>query len=149
MKRVLFIFCLLASFSCSNSGPDNNPYLQDVSFSFDINLSLPLYSSLKVPGTAVYIGNEGVGINGVFVINLGTNSSGPYLAFEASDPNHSPNCGAMKLEDGLFAVCTCDDYKYSLANGQLIDKPDDGVTKIYSMLSYRTSLSGGILRVYN
>ncbi|MFI2741355.1 hypothetical protein ACG2LH_01335 [Zhouia sp. PK063] len=150
MKNFLLALSLMLTLSCSNSGIQDNPYLQDVGFTYDINLNLPLYSSLKVPGTAIYIGNDGVGINGIFVINLGTNSSGPFMAYEATDPNHAANCGAMSLDGGLFAICNCDNYKYSLANGQLIEKPDDvELTKVYGMLSYRTSLSGNVLRVYN
>jgi nitrite reductase/ring-hydroxylating ferredoxin subunit len=129
---------------CSNDRANRNPFLPEIGFRYDINLNLPLYSPLTNPGNAVYIGAEGVGIRGAFVINTGFD----YVAFEASCPNHAPNsCSTMEL-DGQTAICPCEDYQYSLFTGQQLNRPDDG-NRYYDMLNYRASKSGNVVVISN
>ena len=145
MKSYKYLLALVLVLACDNTRTDRNPFLQEVGFRFDINLNLPLYSPLTNPGTAVYIGTANVGTRGVFVINSGFEQ---FRAFEASCPNHAPNdCSTMTFEDQV-ATCPCDDYRYSLFTGQMLDRPDDG-QRYYDMLEYRTSLSGNTLFISN
>ncbi|PIF01157.1 MAG: hypothetical protein CR994_03495 [Maribacter sp.] len=110
-----------------------------------MNLNLPLYSPLTNTGNSVYVGVEGVGIAGIFVINKGFND---FVALEASCPNHAPNdCSTMVL-NGQTATCSCDDYEYSLFTGQMLNRPNDG-KRYYDMLIYRHRYGGNILSVYN
>ncbi|MEM8999388.1 MAG: hypothetical protein AAGB24_03920 [Bacteroidota bacterium] len=141
--RVLGICLLLIA--CSNDSGERNPFLQETGFRFEASLNLPLYSPLTTTGNPVYIGNNGVGIRGVYVINSGF---GIFRAFEASCPNHSPNsCSTMQI-DGLNAVCACEDYNYSLFTGQQLDRPDDGQV-YYDMLEYRATQSGDVIVITN
>ena len=138
MNRILSIFLLISMFSCDSDRPERNPFLQEIGFRFEINLSLPLYSPLTNPGNPVYIGTQGVGNRGVFVINAGFDQ---YRAFEASCPNHPPNsCSTMEI-DGQTAVCPCEDYEYSLFTGQQFNPPDDG-NRYYNMLEYHANFNG-------
>ncbi len=140
----LFLIAVLL-FSCSNDNADRNPYLAEIGFRFDINLNLPLYSPLTNTGNAVFIGVQGTGIRGVFVMNTGFDV---YRAFEASCPNHPPNeCSTMVL-NSQTAVCPCDDYEYSLFTGQMLNRPDDG-NQYYNMLEYRASKSGSVVVISN
>jgi nitrite reductase/ring-hydroxylating ferredoxin subunit len=137
---ILFFFLL----SCSNDQGQRNPYLQEIGFRFEINLNLPLYSPLTNPGNAVYIGAQGVGIRGVFVMNTGF----AYRAFEASCPNHPPSPCATTRQDGQTAVCECEGFEYSLFTGQQFSVPQDA-NRYFNMLEYRAVQSGNVLIISN
>lgn len=145
MKKITYlILTLIFILSCSKNDTSNrNPYLPDADFSFDINLNLPLYGSLSTPGSSIYIGNNNVGIKGVFVFNTGSS----YLAWEASCPNHAPSsCSTMVIEGGTSCRCACEDYLYSLADGSPLV---DSEVKLHGLLFYRVDVNGNVLRVSN
>jgi len=145
MARNWSIILMLLLLSCSSDRINRNPFLQEIGFRFEINLNLPLYSPLTNTGNAIYIGSEGVGTAGIFVINKGFNE---FVASEASCPNHAPNdCSTMVL-NGQTAICSCEDYEYSLYTGQMLNRPSDG-KRYYDMLIYRTSFGGNTLSVSN
>ncbi len=144
MRHSYMLLLLLFLLACSNDQGQRNPYLQEIGFRFEINLNLPLYSPLTNPGSAVYIGAQGVGIRGVFVMNTGF----AYRVFEASCPNHSPNsCSTTEL-NGQTAVCGCEGYEYSLFTGQQLSPPNDG-ERYFNMLEYRASQSGNVVVISN
>lgn len=144
MKHFWGLCLLLTLFACSSDSTNRNPYLQEVSFRFDLNLNLPLYSNLKNVGNPVYVGNSGVGTRGAFVMNIGSG----YYAFEASCPNHAPNdCSTMTI-DGQNVVCSCEGYTYSLFTGQQLDRPNDG-KRYHDLLYYRATLSGNVVVISN
>ncbi len=144
MKHFWGLCLLLTLFACSSDSTNRNPYLQEVSFRFDLNLNLPLYSNLKNVGNPVYVGNSGVGTRGAFVMNIGSG----YYAFEASCPNHAPNdCSTMTI-DGQNVVCSCEGYTYSLFTGQQLDRPNDG-KRYHDLLYYRATLSGNVVTISN
>ncbi|MEJ2162734.1 MAG: hypothetical protein P8X60_05275, partial [Robiginitalea sp.] len=122
-----------------------NPYLRELSFRFEINLNLPLYSPLTTIGNPVYIGNTGVGIRGDYVMNTGFDI---FRAFEASCPNHAPNTCSTTINEGQNARCACEDYEYSLFTGQQLNRPDDD-NRYYDMLEYRANLSGNTVLISN
>ena len=142
LSGILLFFLLLA---CDNNSTNRNPYLQEVSFRFDLNLNLPLYSPLTNTGSAVYVGNASVGTRGAFVINSGFNS---FMAWEASCPNHAPNeCSTMTLK-GQLVTCSCEGYEYNLFTGQLMNTPDDG-QRYHDLLFYRSTFSGNTVIISN
>lgn len=145
MMRIWSIVFITFLLSCDNDRTNRNPFLQEIGFQFNVNLNLPLYSPLTNVGNAVYIGTQGVGTRGVFVINSGFDQ---FRAFEASCPNHAPNnCSTMEL-DGQTATCSCEDYEYSLFTGQQLNRPDDG-NRYYDMLEYRASFNGNSVIISN
>lgn len=144
MRHYCLLFLSLFMLACSNDQGQRNPYLQEIGFRFDINLNLPLYSPLTNPGNAVYIGAQGVGIRGVFVMNTGF----AYRAFEASCPNHSPSsCSTTEL-DGQTAICGCEGFEYSLFTGQQFSPPNDG-ERYFNMLEYRATQNGSVVVISN
>ncbi|GGW46526.1 Rieske (2Fe-2S) protein [Arenibacter certesii] len=145
MKPILALLILGVFLSCDKNNSDRNPYLQEISFRFPLNLNLPLYSPLTNTGNAVYIGNTAVGTRGVFVINTGFNS---FLAWEASCPNHAPNnCSTMNLK-GQTVTCSCEGYEYNLFTGQLMNRPDDG-KRYHDLLFYQATYSGNTVIISN
>ncbi len=145
MKRISYLLLAVFMISCSKEVTNRNPYLQELGFRFDINLSLPLYSPLTNPGSPVYISNQTVGTRGAFVMNTGFDQ---FRVFEASCPNHAPNdCSTMIIE-GQSAICACDDFEYSLFTGQFLNRPDDG-KRYYDLLEYRATSSGNVVVISN
>lgn len=145
MQRLWGLLLIILILSCNSDRSERNPFLQEIGFRFDINLNLPLYSLLTNTGNAVYIGNPSVGTRGAFVINTGFNE---FMAWEASCPNHAPNsCSTMDLNDQT-AVCSCEDFEYSLFTGQQLNRPDDGA-RYYDLLFYRATFSGNVVSISN
>lgn len=134
----LFLF-----FSCGKKELQRNPYLVDVRFQREINLSLPLYNQLNFVGGSFLI--EDVGINGVLVFNLNGTS---YLAWEATCPNHLPEaCSKLSIE-GVLVNCSCEEFQYSLATGQLLNTSEN-LNPPQGLLFYQVQNYNGILRVSN
>ena len=145
MKYVSCLIFTLLLFSCENDGTDRNPFLPEANFRFDLNLNLPLYNDLNNIGNPIYVGNDGVGIRGVFVMKTGSDQ---FVAWEANCPNHSPNdCSTMTLE-GQNVRCPCDDFEYNLFFGQLLNPPDDG-SRFFNLKPYRAVLAGNSVIISN
>ena len=141
-------FCLLqlsflSFYNCGENPIDRNPYLVDIRFQREFNLSLPLYSNLNYVGGSLLI--EDAGINGIILFNLNGSS---FLAWEATCPNHLPkSCSKLGIE-GVLAVCSCESFQYSLATGQLLN-PNEELHPPQSLLFYQVENYNGILSVRN
>ena len=139
---ISFILLVLVS-SCGKRPLERNPYLIDIRFQREFNLSLPLYSNLNYVGGSLLV--DGVGINGIILFNLNGSS---FLAWEATCPNHPPeNCSKLSIE-GVLAVCNCEEFQYSLATGQLLN-PSENLSPPQSLLFYQVQNYNGILSVSN
>ena len=142
LSILLLVFLFL---SCENNTSNRNPFLQEVSFRFELNLNLPLYNDLNNIGNPVYVGNTGVGTRGAFVMRT---SFDTFFAFEASCPNHAPNnCSTMTIQ-GQNVICPCEDFEYNLFTGEHLNRPDDG-NRYYDLLFYRTTQSGNTVTISN
>jgi|SRR5690606_10327809 len=145
MRKYILLFLMIpVLFSCNDDDySNNNRYLPNYNFSIDIDLSLPLYQELLYPSNPMYIGQAGIGINGIIVMNTGNS----FVAFEASCPNQELGpCSLINDDDlnGVNAVCPCDDVEYNLFTG-LATTPVE-----YSLKPYRVEmLSPTLVRVYN
>jgi nitrite reductase/ring-hydroxylating ferredoxin subunit len=139
---ISFTLLMLVS-SCGKRPLERNPYLIDIRFQREFNLSLPLYSNLNYVGGSLLV--DGVGINGIILFNLNGSS---FLAWEATCPNHPPeNCSKLSIE-GVLAVCSCEEFQYSLATGQLLN-PSENLSPPQSLLFYQVQNYNGILSVSN
>ncbi|MEC7783532.1 MAG: hypothetical protein VYB38_08995 [Bacteroidota bacterium] len=141
--RTKLLLCFLAFGvvlqSCSSDDNRiNNPNVNPISFSVNLNTNLPEYSQLQFPGNSVYV--SGVGIRGIFVINTGAG----IRAWEATDPNHVPNsCSTMTL-NGTEATCPCEENTYTLFTGQ-----DTAQELPYTLIEYRVAENGNLINVSN
>jgi nitrite reductase/ring-hydroxylating ferredoxin subunit len=138
-KYLLFVFVLLLLGCDKENFNNNNPYLPNYSFTYNINMNLPQYSSLQFPSNAVYINAGNTGVRGVYVFNTGSG----YVAFDAACPNQAlSSCSTMTL-NGINVVCPCDNASYSLFSGQAAGMQ-------YPLKQYRVEqLNNFNLRVYN
>ncbi|MEK9612614.1 MAG: hypothetical protein VW080_01660 [Flavobacteriaceae bacterium] len=143
LLRKLILFGFLCFSKCESVPERRNPYLVDIRFQREINLSLPLYNNLNFIGGSVLI--EDVGINGIMIFNLNGSS---YLAWEATCPNHlAESCSKLSIE-GVLAHCSCEDFQYSLATGQILN-PTEALDPPHNLLFYQIQNFNGILRVTN
>lgn len=128
---------------CGKEPLQRNPYLVDIRFQRDLNLSLPLYNGLNYVGGSILIPD--LGINGVIIFNLNNSN---YLAWEATCPNHIPkDCSALSIK-GVLAECTCEEFRYSLATGQILN-PNENLNPPQNLLFYQIQNLNGTLRVFN
>ncbi len=145
MRYFGILVFLVVLLSCDSDPTNRNPFLQEIGFRIDLDLNLPLYSPLTNTGNAVFVGNPGVGLRGVFVINTGFNT---FRAFEASCPNIAPSsCSTLEL-NGQTAICPCNDNEFSLFTGQLLNAPDDG-SRFFNLLEYQARFSGNTVSISN
>ncbi len=138
--KTFSFFILLFCISCTKNQLNNNPYLEDISFEKVINLNLPQYDNLNFNGGAVYISSGG--IRGLILFNL----NNQIMAWEANCPNQYPSsCSTLEI-NGVQAVCNCDEYKYSLATGQVLSNTN---SESYPMKLYYSEKNGNSVRISN
>lgn len=139
-----YLFLLICGIILSSCSPEDeirsNPYLTNISFRVNLNLSLPEYNALNFPGNSYVTYIEG--INGIVVYNINNTQ---YAAFELSDPNHPlQSCSELSV-NGIIASCNCNDgNSYNILTGEL-----SAGTGQYSLKPYRVRKSGNILEIYN
>lgn|SRR5690606_7918998 len=142
MKSLFYLLLFIVITSCSDNSVDNKncKFLLDIGVNVSINMSLPQYSQLQFISNSVHVPNAGNA--GIIVTNTGSG----YLAWDASDPNHSPSSCSTLIVSGLNATCGCDDENtYSLVTGQAI-----GNGNLQCPLkNYRVEQTGNNLRIYN
>ncbi|TDQ30204.1 Rieske (2Fe-2S) protein [Tenacibaculum caenipelagi] len=113
MKKLFFLFLIATCFSCSDSVPVNNCF-SGVTMNAIIDLSLPEYSGLLVPGGESQNTIQG---RNVFIFRTGTSG---FKAFDQQCPNR--NCNSLMTFNGVEITCPCDDKKYNyLADGAPLD----------------------------
>ena len=141
IRNVLLFLVLILG--CSKDPIQRNPYLADIRFQRNLNLSLPLYNQLNFVGGSILIPD--IGIKGVIIFNLSGNT---FLAWEATCPNHIPeSCSKLDIS-GVLAECSCENFQYSLATGQLLN-PKETLTPPRDLLFYQIQNFNGSLRVSN
>jgi len=141
MRYCWMIICLIFLGCDSDDGGNRNPFLVNISFQVQLNTNLPQFSSLNFPQNAVIVPNAG--LRGAVVYNMGNDQ---YVAWEISDPNHSPNeCSRMRL-DGTQLTCPCtdDENSYDIILGLPLTGGGE-----YGLKPYRVSRSGNIVTVSN
>ncbi len=142
MKKIflcVLISVVLVACSNSNNSNDNCKFLLNIGVNVNINLNLPQYSQLQFISNSVYIPN--VGNNGVIVTNSGTG----FLAWDASDPNHTPNSCSALSANGFEGTCGCTDANtYSFITGQSL-----GTALPCTLKRYRVEQSGNTLFISN
>ncbi len=118
MKQLFFLLFILAFLSCDDT--QYNDLLPDRVVDVTINLSLPIYVDLQIPGgwSETPITPE-YGFKGIFLINR--NSS--YVAFERACPHLTITACSRMSFDGLFFKCPCDNSTFSSLDGSSSDVP--------------------------
>ena len=138
---VLTVFLLL---SCKNDNGDAGCVSRQLpNYPFDtgtlINTNLSTFIGLDLPGGSAYV--PGYGVKGIYLYNTGSS----IVAFEASDPAHSPSDCSLMTQNGIELSCQCGDgNKYQLLTGQQMEGSGG-----HCLRAYRVEVVGKIIRVYN
>lgn len=138
MKRVAFLILTVLFLSCSNSG-DNNDCTPFVSVNETINLDLPAYIDLQVPGGWAYAPG---GLQGLIIYNL---NGIQFKAYDRICPGQNlSSCSQMIVDSNLRILCQCDDTEFNILNGA----PLNGA-ECFAKEYLVENLNGSILRVTN
>ncbi|TVZ56056.1 hypothetical protein OD91_1335 [Lutibacter sp. Hel_I_33_5] len=139
IKKVFILFTFLICLSCTDT-TENNDVLPFVQVNVTVDLNLPQFLDLRVPGGWAYSSG---GISGIIIYNLNGNQ---FKAFERSCP-HIPvsNCTRMQVENNIKMKCLCDDSEFNILNGSPITSGIDKFAREYLV----TNLNGTILRITN
>ena len=144
---LVLISYLLILIQCKNK--DENEYLiPDVYVNMQINLDLPLYSSLQNPGTYIYIHDEGY--KGLIIYH---DNSG-YIALERTCPYRPlDECSKVTVDNsGIMIRCgqykgtnwePCCNSKFEM-NGNVLEGPS-----IYPLKKYNVTRDGNMLTIRN
>ncbi len=133
-KYILQIFLSFFLFSCGETQP--NDLLPERNVNVSVDLSLPMYQDLLVPGGWAYTPTSAeYGFKGILVYN----KNGNYVAFDRACPHYAVNdCLAMTF-DGLYLKCACDNSTFNILNGGTSAQVN------YQAREYHVQANGNIL----
>lgn len=145
MKNIFYSIFIIFFVACSNNDEiKNNPNIPDYNFNTGslINTDLPQFSQLKFANNYITL-YDSFGVNGIVLYHLGGEQ---YVAYELTDPNHTPNSCSTLTVEGIIATCSCDDgNSYEILGGL----GREGTTGEYTLKPYFTETSGSIIRIFN
>lgn len=126
--------------ACENS---RNRDFPNVAFQEYIYLNNPASLDLQSVGGTIF---HGGGYSGLIIHRrYANNNSEDFAAYDRACPEHyAQNCGRLELsDDGIFAICPCEDEKYLIFDGA----PGDGAE--LSLVPYRCTFDGSVIYVRN
>ncbi len=139
MKKVLFLFATVLFLSCTDSGNENNCF-PFISVNQTINLELPQYIDLNVPGGWAYAPG---GLQGLIVYNI---NGVQFKAYDRLCPGENiSSCSQMVVDANLRILCQCDNTEYNILNGAPLTEGGACFANEYLV----ENLNGSILRVTN
>ena len=132
-------FCILILFFFSACSDDND-FIQEVYVNEQIDLSLPEYSDLNSPGSAIFIDG---GVKGLIIYHEIGEKYKVYDRNCSYEPQQS--CSKIDSINSGLAFCGCCSSVFTIYNnGEPINSP-----ALLPLKSYNYSLSGNILNIYN
>jgi len=140
MKKLFVLLITFLLFNCAGS-QENNDLLPYISVNETINLDLPQYINLQVPGGWTYTSG---GLKGIIIYNI---NGTQFKAFERAAPHLplSKTCSQMEVVNNLKMVCPCDDSEFNILNGAPLTSGVDYFAREYLV----TNLNGSVLRITN
>ena len=143
MKSILKIASILLviamTINCNKNNQDRAFYpTMDVY----INISLPQYNTLQVPGGWAYVSG---GLKGILVYARGGNE---FVAYDRNCTyNEENSCGIAEVNsDNILVDCECDGSQYNIFDGTVNTAP-----ATLPLKAYQTSFNSNnnTLRIYN
>lgn len=135
---IFFLFFVLAGLSCDK---EERKDTWDVHFRVHIELNLPQYTELSVPGGVITLPDYGFQRNGLYIVHE-INAPSSYSAYDVTCPRHLDNITVTERL-GTSATCPFCNVEYQLLNA---GASNDGN---YQLRPYKTYLNGSVLTVYN
>jgi len=140
MKNFFFsVFTLLLLYGCTTNTA-NNDLLPVVQVNQNVDLSLPQFIDLQVPGGWAYVNG---GLKGIIIYNI---NGDQFKAFERAAPHlQISDCSQMIVENNIRMRCPCDDSEFNILNGAPLT---DGI-KHSAREYFVNNLNGVVLRITN
>tara|TARA_R110002073_G_scaffold108336_5_gene243445 strand:+ start:13241 stop:13663 length:423 start_codon:yes stop_codon:yes gene_type:complete len=139
MKRFLFLLSTVLFLGCTTSG-DTNDCFPFITVGETVNLDLPQYIDLQVPGGWEYAPG---GHQGLIIYNL---NGVQFKAFDRLCPGENiSSCSQMIVDTNLRILCQCDDSEYNILNGSPLTAGSSCFAKEYLV----ENLNGSVLRITN
>jgi len=139
MKRVLFLLSTVLFLGCTTSG-DTNDCFPFIAVGETVNLDLPQFIDLQVPGGWAYAPG---GHQGLIIYNL---NGVQFKAFDRLCPGENiSSCSQMIVDTNLRILCQCDDSEYNILNGAPLTTGSSCLAKEYLV----ENLNGSVLRITN
>ncbi len=139
MKKAILLLLTIIFFGCTTNG-DNNDCFPFISVNESINLDLPQFIDLQVPGGWAY--SPG-GHQGLIVYNI---NGTQFKAYDRLCPGQNlSSCSQMIVDSSLRILCPCDQSEFNILNGSPIPLIDACFAKEYLI----ENLNGSILRISN
>lgn len=111
MKKLFYLLIVTAFINCSDGEPPNSCFTPNV-VDETLNLDLPQFINLRVPGGWSYAPG---GHRGLVIFNL---NGSQFKAFDRRCPEQDQaSCAPMIVENNIILKCTCDDNEYNYLNG--------------------------------
>lgn len=141
-NHLLFLCALLFLTACSSDNYNGEtPYLPNNPVQITLNLDLPMYAGLRIPGNAAFVDDGISGVLGIIVFNSGSG----FRAYDVACPNHPVrDCSALEFDSigSPVVFCPCEDIDFSLYSGTSLDSP-------YRLKEYRVTTYRNTLEIYN
>lgn len=132
--------CLLILSLLIGSCNSKDNYIEDVYVNILIDLSLPKYNDLQIPGNSIYIDG---GVKGILIYH----GTGNYYAVYDRNCSYEPSlaCSFIDSVNAALAYCKCCSSIFIL--------DQDGVSAnapaLLPLKKYEWSLQGNQMRIYN
>lgn len=138
MKGLICFLLIICIISCNSSGSNNNCF-PDNFVDVTVDLSLPEFIDLNVPGGWSYTNG---GLKGLVIFRSGNN----FKAFDRRCPEQDQaSCAAMEVENNIILKCSCDGNEYNSLNGSLLVGEGSCFAKEYLV----QQISSSVIRITN
>ena len=139
MKKALILFTTVLLLSCSNNGV-NNDCFPFISVNETVNLNLPQFLDLQVPGGWAYTNG---GHQGIIIYNI---NGTQFKAYDRLCPGENlSSCSQMIVDSNLRMMCPCDQSEFNILNGSPLTDGNSCFAKEYLV----ENLNGTVLRITN
>jgi len=139
MRKAAVLVISILFFSCTNSGNVNDCF-PFVTVNETINLDLPQYIDLQVPGGWAYAPG---GLQGLIVYNI---NGQQFKAYDRLCPGQNlSSCSQMIVDSNLRILCQCDDAEFNILNGSPLTAGVECFANEYLV----ENLNGSLLRITN
>jgi nitrite reductase/ring-hydroxylating ferredoxin subunit len=140
MKKIFFSILTIILLSGCTSNAVNNDILPVVQVNTTVDLSLPQFNNLQVPGGWAEVNG---GLKGIIIYNI---NGDQFKAFERAAPHlQISDCSQMIVENNIRLKCPCDDSEFNILNGAPLTEGIKHSAREY----FVNNLNGVVLRITN